>query len=63
MKPTRKEAIDAIERYYCTGKPCKRGHIAKRYTITGACCACMTEASRAEQRLIREQFRAAEIEK
>ncbi|EHI9241207.1 hypothetical protein J9100_002470 [Vibrio vulnificus] len=37
---------DAIERglnFYFTGKPCKRGHIAKRY-MNGGCSSCMREA-------------------
>ena len=29
------------ERFYFTGKPCKHGHIAKRYTDKGTCCECM----------------------
>ena len=26
--------------YYYTGKPCKRGHLSKRQSLTGNCAAC-----------------------
>jgi hypothetical protein len=56
MRATRKQAIEAVERWYWTGKPCKYGHIAKRYTITGSCSQCLNESSRATQQLIRSRF-------
>lgn len=31
------------ERFYFTGKPCKRGHVAKRYVSTASCSACEIE--------------------
>lgn len=31
---------ETIERHY-QGKPCKRGHVGKRYKSTGACVECM----------------------
>lgn len=31
---------DAIGNRYFTGKPCKRGHIAERYKVSGECCEC-----------------------
>lgn len=38
------EAVAAGSKCYFTGKPCKRGHIAKRRTDTRACTECMTES-------------------
>lgn len=40
--PEREAAKAAGERFYFTGKPCKNGHTAKRYTGTGLCSACAT---------------------
>ena len=40
----RKEAIAAGLTKYFTGKPCKHGHIADRYTTTGTCSECLDSA-------------------
>lgn len=37
---TREEAARAGQHIYYTGKPCKYGHIAHRYVLTGACKTC-----------------------
>ena len=37
----RAKAKSLGERFYFTGKPCKHGHISKRYTDKGTCCECM----------------------
>ena len=37
----RAKAKELGERFYFTGKPCKHGHISKRYTDKGTCCKCM----------------------
>jgi RecJ-like exonuclease len=38
---TRQQAIDAgLKRYY-TGLPCKRGHVAERFTSTSGCLECV----------------------
>jgi hypothetical protein len=37
----RKDALAQGQTHYFTGKPCKYGHIEKRYTSTGQCCTCM----------------------
>lgn len=29
------------DKFYFTGKPCKHGHVSKRYTGKGTCCECM----------------------
>lgn len=38
--PERTAAKLAGERFYWTGKPCRNGHVTKRYTSTGLCSAC-----------------------
>ena len=38
--PEREAAKAAGERFYVTGKPCKNGHMVKRYTANGLCSAC-----------------------
>ena len=37
----RRLAMRAWIRFYFTGKPCKHGHIAERYTLTGQCAECV----------------------
>ena len=37
----RAKAKELGERFYFTGRPCKYGHISKRYTDKGTCCECM----------------------
>lgn len=43
----RKEAIDRQLAHYYTGRPCIRGHITQRYTVSGACTQCLKTASAA----------------
>jgi len=45
MKKTRREAIDALEKYYDTRKSCKHGHTSKRNTADGSCVSCRIESS------------------
>ena len=40
MLKTKQEAIKSGEQKYFTGKPCKHGHIAERYTKDGNCIEC-----------------------
>lgn len=42
MKITRTEAKKQDIKYYFTGKPCKRGHVAKRLVSNHSCSACGT---------------------
>jgi hypothetical protein len=37
---SRRAAADSGKRFFYTGNPCKRGHLAQRYTINGCCTAC-----------------------
>lgn len=46
---TREEALGAGLTQYFTGKPCRHGHIAYRYTRSGACSACIQTAARASE--------------
>nr|WP_289108776.1 hypothetical protein [uncultured Halomonas sp.] len=39
MKSKRKDALEAGDMFYFTGKPCSNGHISKRYA-SGACVKC-----------------------
>lgn len=39
----RELALGLNLRFYATGKPCKRGHISKRYASNGGCQACTSE--------------------
>lgn len=38
---SRKEAVEQGLVHFYTGKPCKRGHDANRYSNSGACVPCM----------------------
>ncbi len=50
---TRREAIERKFKMYNTGKPCKNGHFADRYTIDGACSVCRTEYQKNDRNAIR----------
>jgi len=41
---SRKEAIRLGVKHYFTGKPCKHGHLVKRYTSNGRCMICQCDA-------------------
>lgn len=44
--PRKKPEAHALKsKYYFTGKPCKRGHLDRRDTISGKCCACAVAQS------------------
>lgn len=43
---TRNEAAAAGLTRYNTGRPCRNGHTADRYTSTGNCCECLKSHSR-----------------
>lgn len=46
---TRKEAQELGIKHFFTGRPCKRGHLAARYTSMPVCMACGNEASLARK--------------
>ena len=46
---SREAALAAGLKRYFTGRPCKRGHVAERYVMSGgACCECVRLAVRAD---------------
>lgn len=45
-KAPRQLAKEAGQIRYSTGKPCKKGHIAERFTSNGMCCVCEYEKQR-----------------
>ena len=53
MTTKRAAAIKAGEKYYNTGKPCKRGHYSNRFTVDCRCLECNREYSRKERAMIR----------
>lgn len=57
----RNEALKAGDKYYFTGKPCKRGHIAKRFVSSFECIECSQRASKKEKKAIYDANRYAEI--
>jgi 5-methylcytosine-specific restriction endonuclease McrA len=40
---SRKQAIASGAKHYCTGEPCKRGHLANRLVSNRQCVVCQTE--------------------
>jgi hypothetical protein len=59
----RQEAVANFQRYYFTGQPCKRGHIADRVTANSDCVECVRERQRgqsraAEQNQLRAEYAA-----
>jgi hypothetical protein len=60
MQNSRKLAIEHMEHQYFTGLPCKHGHIAKRETITGACCDCrrlIVQQQNEKKKQLRQKFK------
>jgi hypothetical protein len=50
LPKTRNEALIAQSQKYFTGEPCKRGHIAPRYTVNALCMECNAEDRRRERK-------------
>lgn len=59
---TQSEALKAGVTKYRTGKPCLRGHVADRWTLSGACCECNAERAAAMKASYREIRRRKEGE-
>jgi hypothetical protein len=47
------------QRKYNTGKPCKHGHIADRWTVSGACCACTRASGLAFKDRLKQMLKTA----
>lgn len=63
--PTKKMAIAVGSKYYFTGEPCGRGHVAPRYS-SGGCTACAEErrqANREKNRIESREWRLKNPEK
>lgn len=48
MLKTRKQALEAGELKYNTGKPCKHGHMSDRYSRKGECITCNLERQKTQ---------------
>jgi hypothetical protein len=62
---SRKDAKAAGDRYYFTGRPCKRGHIELRYVSDKNCCICARQAAekfRNDNPTYSEEWRQANLE-
>ena len=56
--PQSRELAKAIgARFYFTGKPCRRGHVAKKSVTNGTCVKCLAESKKREQERYPEKFR------
>lgn len=51
---TRKEALEKGERFYFTGKPCRRGHIEQRRVLNWNCLGCETAVNADRKEYISE---------
>lgn len=62
FKASRKEAIAANDKFFYTGVPCKRGHLAKRRVDNSSCMECGRENTRKryEENIDRERAKARE---
>lgn len=49
---TRQQAIENGKYKYFTGKPCKRGHLSQRNTITASCLGCLAGYQKANRRKV-----------
>lgn len=57
--PDRNAAISAGEPKFFTGRPCNKGHVTYRYTISGACAQCMSEKQKQKMTFDKKRFAAA----
>ena len=53
---TRAEAREKGLSWYFTGKPCKKGHIDRRYTSNATCFTCAREAAKTCRDTDRESY-------
>ena len=47
---SRKQAIELHQKTYYTGKQCKWGHVARRYTVNGICKTCARHKAELQRR-------------
>ncbi len=60
---TRAEAVRDLVMYYYTGKPCKYGHIEKRYTVSAACTKCTSIAVVKRKKKLAADIKEANIKR
>jgi hypothetical protein len=61
MTPSsRQEAAKLGARFFNTGRPCRNGHVADRYTSTGNCSACLAASREQLAAAVREAKRPAQ---
>lgn len=60
MKTTRKEALEAGEQYFFTGRKCLRGHIAKRLVSSGQCTICSAKHAKEYNYMSKEEIQEME---
>jgi len=60
MKSSRKDALQAGDKYYNTGKPCIYGHYSDRMTVDGSCIECRSEKREMERADFRARLAAKE---
>ena len=58
---TREHARREGWRYYCTGQPCRHGHVAERYAADGRCVPCTLVATAARARSKYHRVRSAAV--
>lgn len=51
---SRLEAARQGMTHYFTGTPCKNGHLARRFVVSGSCMACQCVQNRKARRMYRE---------
>lgn len=57
-KQLREEALSKGLKSYSTGVPCKKGHIAEKYTSTGGCIQCALDAAKRRVELKADEISA-----
>lgn len=50
----RSSAVELGLRFYSTGKPCRYGHLARRYASTGGCVVCVASKQSARDGKLKE---------
>lgn len=55
MQDKRAKAIECGDKYYDTGKKCKKGHFSKRLTVDGSCVECRAVYQKEQRELIRKR--------
>lgn len=56
---TRRQAADAGQKRYYTGRPCSKGHDAQRFVSTGVCVKCAADYVKSYNSKIRKTANAA----